>query len=81
LDAFEEVVIIGGTGGGFLIRMVFEDFFAVGTLDLVFSRFVAILGETKDGVMILALWRSLSECHGSCHVSNGKGEDNKLSSP
>jgi hypothetical protein len=55
LDALEEVVIIGGTGSGLFIRVVLEDLLAVGTLDLVFSSFVAVLGESKDGVMILAL--------------------------
>jgi hypothetical protein len=60
LDALEEVVIVGGTSGGLFVRVVLEDFFAVSTLDLVFSSFVAILGEAKYGVMILALKCSLS---------------------
>jgi hypothetical protein len=55
LDAFEEVVIVGGTGSSLLVRMMLEDLFAVGTFDLVFSSFVAVLGEAEDGVMILAL--------------------------
>jgi hypothetical protein len=65
LDAFEEVVIIGGAGSGFLVWVMLEDLFAVSTLDLVFSRFVAVLGETKNGVMILTLRRLLSAWYGS----------------
>lgn len=57
MDALEEVVIVGGAGSGLFVRVMLEDLLAVGALDLIFSRFVAVLGETEDGVMVLTLKR------------------------
>jgi len=55
LDTFEEVVILSAPCGCFLIRVVAEDLLTVGALDLIFGCFVAILGDSEDGIMILAL--------------------------
>lgn len=55
LDALEEVVVLGGTGGGLLIGVVLQDLLAVGTLDLVLGGLEAVLGQTQDLVMILRL--------------------------
>ena len=56
LDAFEERVVFGGAGGGFFVRVVAKDFFTVGALDLFGGCTVAVFGEAKDGVVVLALF-------------------------
>jgi hypothetical protein len=56
LDAFEEGVVVDATGRSFFVGMVFENFFAVGALDLLFGGFVAVLGEAEDGVVVLVLF-------------------------
>lgn len=56
LDTFEEAVVLGATSSSFLIGVVTENLLAVGSLDLLFSRFVAVFRETEDGIVILALW-------------------------
>ena len=43
LYAFEEGVVFSIAGSSLLVRMVTEDLFAVGTLDLVFSGAIAVL--------------------------------------
>ncbi len=55
LNAFEERIVFGTAGSGFLVGMVAEDFLAVGALDLVFRRSIAVFAEAENGVMILAL--------------------------
>ena len=57
MDAFEEIVVLGGTLGGALVRVVFEDFFAVGEFDLGVGGFVAVFGEAEDSVVVLVLKR------------------------
>jgi hypothetical protein len=55
LDAFEEGVVFGGAGGGFFVRVVAQDLFAVGAADLVFGCFIAETREAEDGVVVLVL--------------------------
>lgn len=55
LDAFEERVVFGGARCGALVRVVAEDFFAVGGFDLGFVGAVAVAGEAEDGVVVLSL--------------------------
>jgi hypothetical protein len=57
LNALEEaVVFVGLAGSSFLVGMVAEDLLAVGALDLFGGSLVAVLAETEDGVVILALF-------------------------
>lgn len=55
LDALEEVIILGTAGGGLLVGVMLEDLLAVSTLDLLLGSLVAVLGDTKDLVVILGL--------------------------
>ena len=55
LDAFEEGIVFGGAGCGFLVGVVAEDLFAVGTLDLGFGRAPAVFREAEDCVVVLSL--------------------------
>lgn len=57
LDALEELVVLGAARGGLLIRVVLEDLLAVGFLNLLLRGLVAVLGDTKDLVVILGLYR------------------------
>lgn len=60
LDALEEVVVVGATGGGLLIGVVLEDLLTVGTLDLLLGSLPAVLGETENLVVVLLLcWRKI----------------------
>jgi len=43
LNTLEELVVLGGTGGGLLIRMMLQDLLAVGLFDLVFSCAPSVL--------------------------------------
>lgn len=65
LDAFEEGIVFGGAGRGFLVGVVAEDLFAVGTLDLRFGSAPAVFGEAEDGVVVLPLL-SLRTCCQVC---------------
>lgn len=59
LDTLEEaVVFVALAGSGLLVGMVAEDLLAVGALDLFGGSLVAVLAETEDGVVILALFSS-----------------------
>lgn len=55
LDALEEAVILGGASGSLLIWVMAENLLAVGALDLVLRSLVAVLGKTKNSVVILLL--------------------------
>jgi hypothetical protein len=55
LDALEEAVILGGASGSLLIWVMAKNLLAVGALDLVLRRLVAVLGKTKNSVVILLL--------------------------
>lgn len=55
LDALEEAVILGGASGSLLIWVMAENLLAVGALDLVLRGLVAVLGKSKNGVVILLL--------------------------
>lgn len=55
LDALEERIIFGATSSCLLIRVMTEDLLAMGALDLLFGGSVSVLGETKNGVVILLL--------------------------
>ena len=55
LDAFEEGIVFGGAGRGFLVGVVAEDLLAVGTLDLGFGGPPAVFGEAEDCVVVLSL--------------------------
>ena len=55
LNAFEEGIVFGGAGRGFLVRVVAEDLLAVGALDLGFGSAPAVLGEAEDCVVVLSL--------------------------
>lgn len=60
LDTLEEaVVFVALAGSGLLVGMVAEDLLAVGALDLFGGSLVAVLAETEDGVVILALFSSV----------------------
>ena len=60
LDTLEEaVVFVALAGSGLLVGMVAEDLLAVGALDLFRGSLVAVLAETEDGVVILALLLSV----------------------
>jgi hypothetical protein len=59
LDAFEEGVVVHTASCSFLIGMVTENLLTVGTLDLLLSGLVAILGETENCVVILVLFVAL----------------------
>ena len=60
LYAFEKGIILGGTGGGFFVRMMTKNLFAVCALDLGFCSLVAIFREAKDGVVVLSLELKMS---------------------
>lgn len=60
LDALEEGVVFVAAGRGFLVWVMLENLLAVGTLNLLFSGLVAVLGDTEDGVVILLLCISLA---------------------
>lgn len=68
LDALEEAVILGGASSSLLIWVMAENLLAVGALDLVLGSLVAVLGESKNGVVILLL----GDCqHGDrCKLDN-----------
>lgn len=55
LNALEELVVLGLAGGGLLIRVVLEDLLAVSLLDLLLGGLPAVLGETENLVVVLAL--------------------------
>lgn len=55
LDALEELVVLGGAGGGLLVGVVLEDLLAVGLLDLVLGGLVAVLGQAENLVVVLGL--------------------------
>lgn len=56
LDTLEEaVVLITVTQGGLLVGVVTENLLAVGTLDLLGGGAPTVFGNTKNGVVILAL--------------------------
>jgi hypothetical protein len=55
LDALEEIVVFGASGGSLLVGMMLKNLLAVGTLDLFFRGLESVFGKTKDGVMILVL--------------------------
>lgn len=60
LNTLEEaVVFVALAGSGLLVGMVAEDLLAVGALDLFGGSLVAVLAETEDGVVILALFLSV----------------------
>lgn len=56
LNALEEVVIFGGTGGSSLIGVMLQDLLSVCLLDLVFGCLVSVFTETENGVVILVLF-------------------------
>jgi hypothetical protein len=55
LDTLEELIVVDTTLGSLLIGVVLENLLAVGLFDLVLSGPPAVLGNTKDLVMILSL--------------------------
>ena len=56
MNTFEKVVIlIGVTGSGFLVRMMSEYLFAVGKLDLLGGRAIAVLAQAQNSIVILSL--------------------------
>ena len=56
LDTLEEtVVLVTVTQGGLLVGVVTENLLAVGTLDLLGGGAPTVFGNTKNGVVILAL--------------------------
>ena len=55
LNAFEELVVLRLALGGFLVRMMAKNLLAVCFLDLFIGSLVAILGQAKDGIMVLSL--------------------------
>lgn len=57
LDTLEELIVLGTASGSLLIGVVLEDLLAVGLLDLVLGGLEAVLGETKNLVVILSLYR------------------------
>lgn len=68
LDTLEELIVLGTASGSLLIGVVLEDLLAVGLLDLVLGGLEAVLGETKNLVVILSLYRDdslvLNKHHG-----------------
>lgn len=63
LDALEELVVLGLTRGGLLVGVVLEDLLAVSLLDLLLGGLPAVLGETKDLVVVLGLRCLLAYTH------------------
>lgn len=55
LDALEELVVLGLTGGSLLVGVVLENLLAVSLLDLLLSGSPAVLGDTEDLVVVLGL--------------------------
>jgi hypothetical protein len=55
LDALEELVVLGATGGGPLVGVVLEHLPAVGALDLLGRGLPAVAGYAEDGVVVLLL--------------------------
>ena len=56
LDTLEEaVVLVTVAQSSLLVRVVTEDLLTVGTLDLVGASAPAVLAQTQDGVVVLAL--------------------------
>lgn len=55
LDALEELVVLGATGGGPLVGVVLEHLPAVGALDLLGGGLPAVAGYAEDGVVVLRL--------------------------
>ena len=55
MNAFEEAVVLSAACGCTLVGMVTKNFLAVSALYLVFGSFVAVFGETKNGIVILTL--------------------------
>lgn len=56
LDTLEKVVVlIAVSQGGLLVGVMAEDLLAVGALDLLGGSTPAVLGQTKNGVVILGL--------------------------
>lgn len=57
LDTLEELVVIGTSLCGLLIGVVLEDLLTVGLLDLFLGSLVAVLGQAKNLVVILGLYK------------------------
>ena len=55
LNAFEKGIIVITASRSALVRMMPENLFAVGALDLIFGGAVTVLGESKYCIMILTL--------------------------
>ena len=55
LYALEKGVVLGGASGCLFVRVMTKDLLAVGTFNLGFRSFVAVLGEAEDSVVILSL--------------------------
>jgi hypothetical protein len=55
LDTLEELIVVDTTLSSLLIGVVLEDLLAVSLLDLVLSGPPAVLGETKNLVVVLSL--------------------------
>ena len=56
MDALKKGVVFGGTGGSLFVGMVAEDLLAVSALDLFGGCAVAVFGQAKDSVVVLALY-------------------------
>jgi hypothetical protein len=55
LDTLEELVAFVGTSSGFLIGVMLEDLFAMGTLNLILGGAPSITGYAKNSIVILRL--------------------------